>query len=38
MLVITSGTEVGDDLGMLITAEGHTTARERGITALDCRR
>ena len=24
--------------GWLITAEGHTTAREKGITALECRR
>ena len=38
VLVITRGSRSGMIRGWLITAEGHTTAREKGITALECRR
>ena len=38
VLVITRGSRLGMIRGWLITAEGHTTAREKGITALECRR
>ena len=38
VLVITRGSRSGMIRGWLITAEGHTTAREKGIMALECRR
>ena len=36
--MITRGSRSGMIRGWLIPAEGHTTAREKGITALECRR
>ena len=38
VLVITRGLRSGMIRGWLITAEGHTTAREKGIMAMECRR